>query len=101
MSDSSGFETQNESDDAVRALKAATNILSEIAAGISDHYVTPYANPLKVDITPAKAILNGVGGDKPIIMDPTKPLNTEVPPHRTQIDNLLRLAAGGVQSDDE
>lgn len=101
MSDSSGFETQNESDDAVRALNAATNILSEIAAGISDHYVTPYATPLKLDITPTKAILNGVGGDEPIIMDRTKPLNTEVPPDRIQIDNLLRLAAGGVQSDDE
>lgn len=101
MSESSGFDTQNEADDAVRALKAATNILSDIAAGISDNYVTPYAHPSPLDMPLAKAISNGVNGDEATIIDPAKPLSAEGPPDRTQIDNLLRLAAGGVQSDDE
>ena len=100
-SESSGVGTQNESDDAVRALKAATNILSEIAAGASDNYVTPYANPLQVDIRLAKATSNGVNEDETTIIHPTKPLSAEAPPDRRQIDNLLRLAAGGIQSDDE
>lgn len=101
MSESSGFDAQNEAGDAVRALKAATNILSEIAAGVSDNYVTPYANPSQLNIPSTKAISNGVNGHGATIVDPTKPLSAEGPPDRTQIDNLLRLAAGGVQSDDE
>ena len=101
MSESLGFDAQNEADDAVRALKAASNILSEIAAGVSDSYVTPYANPSKLDIPLTQAISNGVNGHEAIIVDPAKQLSAEGPPDRTQIDNLLRLAAGGVQSDDE
>ncbi len=101
MSESSGVETQNESDDAVRALKAATHILSDIAAGISDNYVTPYANPSKLNVPPVKAVANGDGRDGPTLTKPTNPLPVDVPPDRIQIDNLLRLAAGGVDSDDE
>lgn len=101
MSESSGLDAQNEADDAVRALKAATNILTHIAAGVSDNYVTPYGNPPKLNVPLTKAISNGINGHETVIADPSKPLSTEGPPDRTQIDNLLRLAAGGVQSDDE
>lgn len=101
MTESSGFDAQNEADDAVKALRAATNILSHIAAGVSDNYVTPYGNPSQLNIPLTKAISNGVNGDETVTVDPAKPLCAEGPPDRTQIDNLLRLAAGGVQSDDE
>ena len=101
MSESPGLDAPNEPDDAVRALKAATNILSHIAARVSDDYVTPYGNPSQLNIPLTKAISNGVNGHEKVIVDPTKPLCAEGPPDRTQIDNLLRLAAGGVQSDDE
>lgn len=101
MSEASCAETQNGSDDAVRALKAATDILSYIAAGVPDSYVTPYANPLQLDVPLAQAISNGINVDKIAVIKPTEKSSGEAPPDRTQIDNLLRLAAGGVQSDDE
>lgn len=101
MSESSGLDAQNEADDAVRALKAATNILSHIAAGVPDNYVTPYGNSSRLNIPLTRAISNGVNGHETVIVDSNKPLCAEGPPDRTQIDNLLRLAAGGFQSDDE
>ena len=101
MSDSSGAEIQHEPDNAVRALRAATNILSDIAAGVPDSYVTPYATPMQSDILLAKAISNGVNGNQTAIVDSTQSSSSEAPPHGSQIDNLLRLAAGGVQSDEE
>lgn len=92
--------TNTQSDDVVKALNAATNILTDIAAGTSDTYVTPYANP------PPSTAQNGLpvavgSGNQTIIHNESKQKDTEISLDRFQIDNFLKLAAGGSESDED
>lgn len=91
------LDTNVQPDDVVKALNAATDILSDIAAGTSDTYVTPYSNP---QITSAKpAVTNG--NKKQEISNSSKQNGAEISLDRSQIDNLLELAAGGSESDED
>lgn len=93
------IDTDFQSDDKVKALNTATGILTDIAAGTSDTYVTPYANP---PIVPAP---NGLGmtkgsSNQGVNNEPTRN-GAEPSVDRSRIDDLLKLAAGDSESDED
>lgn len=95
------FDTNDQSDDVVKALNAATDILSDIATGSSDTYVTPYGHPLTQDDRNGSASLDGTIGMDSIADDEPKQNGAELSLDRSQIDDLLKLAAGGAESDED
>ena len=85
----------------IKAIEAATSILHDIAGGISDTYVTPYANPPPTGNLDSCIMLNGIGsqGVKNIV-DSSKAVVGDAP-DKSDIDDFLKLAAGGSMSDEE
>lgn len=92
--------------DVIKALEAATNILHDIAGGNSDSYVTPYGNPLTFSDRNSSTKSNCVGkqdvgiqrvsgtvGSKQAVAGPSL--------DKSDIDDFLKLAAGGSVSDEE
>ena len=99
-----GYPIDNhyQSNDAIKALNAATLILSDIAEGSSGHYVTPYGNPPPSTSGVTNGGMNDttgtIGGPvKESIEQNTleQPTSTEPNLTKSQIDALLALANGG------
>lgn len=93
------LDTNFQSDDVVKALNTATDILTDIAAGTSDTYVTPYANPPIILAQNGLAMANG--NSKHETRNGSKQNGAEISLDRSQVDNLLELAAGGSESDED
>ena len=83
--------------DVIKALEAATNILHDIAGGNSATYVTPYGNPSTVNDRNGPTMSNGVG----IQGGGVQRVNDTAGMDKSDIDDFLKLAAGGSVSDDE
>lgn len=82
----------------IEALEEATKILSDIAEGSSENYVTPYGNPqVPVD----QNGLNRVPTQAENQVTESKQDNTVTTINKADIDNFLKLAAGGSVSSDE
>ena len=95
-------DSHYQSSEAIKALNAATLILSDIAEGSSGHYVTPYGNPPPSNSGETNSVTNGGpntnGGQiiesiEPHSSDQANP--TEPNLTKSQIDALLALANGG------
>lgn len=99
-----GYSIENhyQSKDAIKALNAATLILSDIAEGSSGHYVTPYGNP-----PPTNGSMNGSintnGGQTKESIEPNTAdqANAAKPLTKSQIDALLEFANGGSLMDND
>ena len=85
-------------DNIVRDLDAATDILNDLAAGISNSYVTPYSDQSQPDGRRAATTTRReeISKDKKA----NRSISGAVP-GRSQVDELLKLAAGGSDSDEE
>ena len=88
----------------IRALEAATNILHDIAGGSSDTYVTPYGNP--PSDRNGSTMSNGVGTHDvgvPHVNNAVELKQAAAGPclDKSDIDDFLKLAAGGSVSDEE
>ena len=99
-----GYPTENHyhSSDAIKALNAATLILSDIAEGSSGHYVTPYGNPPPSNNSVSNGGMNETtrsnGGQVKELIEQNnldKATSTEPNLTKSQIDALLALANGG------
>jgi len=93
-----GYSIDNryQSNDAIKALNAATLILSDIAEGSSGHYVTPYGNPPPTN-TGMNGLNNTNGGQRKesIELNTADKANAVKPLTKFQIDALLEFANGG------
>lgn len=90
--------------DVIKALEAATNILHDIAGGNSDTYVTPYGNPLKVSDRNGSTMSNGVNTQDvgtQRVKDTVESKQAGPNLDKSDIDDFLKLAAGGSMSDEE
>lgn len=90
----------------IRALEAATNILHDIAGGSSDTYVTPYGNPPTASDRNGSTMSNGVGTHDvgvPHVNNAVELKQAAAGPclDKSDIDDFLKLAAGGSVSDEE
>ncbi len=84
--------------DIIEALEEATNILNNIAEGNSETYVTPYANPC------ISRDQNGITGPPMQVINhfsESKEAGVEASLDTSDIDNFLRLAAGGSVSEED
>ena len=104
-----GYSVDNhyQSSDAIKALNAATLILSDIAEGSSGHYVTPYGNPQPSICGATNGDVNGMistnGGHTKESIEPStsgQP-NSAKPLTKSQIDALLEFANGGSLMDND
>lgn len=93
-----GYSIDNhyQSNDAIKALNAATLILSDIAEGSSSHYVTPYGNPPPTN-TGMNSLTNTNGAQTKESIEPNiaDQANAARPLTKYQIDALLEFANGG------
>lgn len=90
--------------DVIKALEAATNILHDIAGGNSDTYVTPYGNPLTVSDPNGSTMSNSVSTQDVGIQrvkDTAQSKQAGPSLDKSDIDDFLKLAAGGSMSDEE
>ncbi len=91
-----------QSSDAIKALNAATLILSDIAEGSSSHYVTPYGKPPSRNGGVNGLIDTNSGQTKESIEPNTSdPANPAKPLTKSQIDALLEFANGGSLMDND
>ena len=82
----------------IEALEEATKIVNDIAEGSSENYVTPYGNPqVPVD----QNGLNGVPTQAENQVNESKQDSTVTAINKADIDNFLKLAAGGSVSSEE
>lgn len=82
----------------IEALEEATKILNDIAEGSSENYVTPYGNPqVPLDQTG----VNGVPTQAEYQVNESKQDSTVTTINKADIDNFLKLAAGGSVSSEE
>lgn len=82
----------------IEALEEATKILNDIAEGSSENYVTPYGNPqVPVD----QDGLNVVPTQAENQVNESKQDSTVTTINKADIDNFLKLAAGGSVSSEE
>lgn len=82
----------------IEALEEATKILNDIAEGSSENYVTPYGNPqAHLD----QKGLNEVPTQAENQASESKQDSTETAINKADIDNFLKLAAGGSVSSEE
>ena len=90
-----------QNDDVIKALEAATNILHKIAEGNSDTYVTPYANPPPNGGPTGTALPED--GSTQVLSDTAKSNQSPVrcTLDTSDIDDFLKLAAGGSVSDED
>lgn len=93
---------------AIKALNAATLILSDIAEGNSSHYETPYSNPPPSNGFVTNGITNGTtttnGGQTKESIEPNSSdqANSAKPSlTKSQIDALLEFANGGSLMDND
>ncbi|MCJ1464329.1 hypothetical protein MMC07_002942 [Pseudocyphellaria aurata] len=98
--------TTQPNSDVIKALEAATNILNDIAGGNSDTYVTPYGNPPTASGRNSSMTSNGVRTQdvgKQALNNTVEPKQTAAGPSldKSDIDDFLKLAAGGYVSDEE
>lgn len=97
--DSSSLDfTEPSRKNVIEAIEEATKILNDIAEGSSEHYVTPYGNP-QVPLDQ-----NGINGEPTQAenqANESKQDNTVTAINKADIDNFLKLAAGGSVSSDE
>ena len=100
MAKSLNIETNHHSDEALKALNTAIGILNEIAVAHSNTYVTPYSNPT-ASYSYASTMSNGVNVPETNNVNGSNPPDGELTLDRSQIDNLLKLAAGDSESDEE
>ena len=82
----------------IEAIEEATKIVNDIADGSSENYVTPYGNPqVPVD----QNCLNGAPTQAENQVNESKQDSTVTAINKADIDNLLKLAAGGSVSSEE
>lgn len=82
----------------IEALEEATKILNDIAEGSSENYVTPYGNP---QVPADQNGLNGVPAQAENQVNESKQDSTVTTIDKADIDNFLKLAAGGSVSSEE
>lgn len=82
----------------IEALEEATKILNDIAEGSSENYVTPYGNP---QVPQDQNSLNGVPAQDENQANEPKQDSTVNTINTDDIDNFLKLAAGGSVSSEE
>lgn len=83
----------------IEALEEATKILYDITEGSSENYVTPYGNP---QVPLDQNGLNGVPTQADHQANESKQDSTVTTINKADIDNFLKLAAGGsVSSEDD
>ena len=82
----------------IEALEAATKILNDIAEGSSENYVTPYGNPqVPLDQNGPNGVLTPAENE----INESKQDSTVTTINKADIDNFLKLAAGGSVSSEE
>lgn len=84
----------------IKAIEAATSILHDIAGGSSDTYVTPYANP-PPSIDQNSSMSNGASLQSVNNAVDSRKSAVEPGLDKSDIDDFLKLAAGGSVSDEE
>lgn len=82
----------------IEALEEATKILNDIAEGSSENYVTPYGNP---QVPLNQNAINGVPTQTEDQPNESNQDSTETTINKADIDNFLKLAAGGSVLSDE
>lgn len=98
--------TTQPNSDVIKALEAATNILNDIAGGNSDTYVTPYGNPPTASdrnnsTTSHGVSIQDVGKQRLNYTVESKQVVAGPSLDKSDIDDFLKLAAGGSMSDEE